>query len=79
MNGDPILAIRALPERVLADDGAIELVTSGPDVAGMTRDTGVVLRELFTRVEQRVPGCRVCGPSGPGNLRRPSRSYVPAS
>jgi phosphatidylserine/phosphatidylglycerophosphate/cardiolipin synthase-like enzyme len=54
MNGDPILAIRALPERVLADDGAIELVTSGPDVAGMTRDTGVVLRDLFARAEQRV-------------------------
>jgi phosphatidylserine/phosphatidylglycerophosphate/cardiolipin synthase-like enzyme len=32
----------------------MELVTSGPDVAGMTRDTGVVLRELFAGAEQRV-------------------------
>jgi len=53
MTGGPISAI-ALPESVLADASAIELVTSGPDVAGMTRDTGVVLRELFAGAEQRV-------------------------
>jgi hypothetical protein len=29
-------------------------VTSGPDVAGATRDTGVVLRELFSEAEHRV-------------------------
>jgi len=50
----PIPALRSLPERVLAEADAIELVTSGPDVAGMTRDTGVVLRELFAGAEQRV-------------------------
>jgi phosphatidylserine/phosphatidylglycerophosphate/cardiolipin synthase-like enzyme len=46
---DPTRAIQALPEKVL-----VELVTSGPDVAGMTRDTGVVLRELFAASEHRV-------------------------
>ena len=37
-----------------ADAGGIELVTSGPDIAGTTRDTGVVLRELFAAAERRV-------------------------
>jgi phosphatidylserine/phosphatidylglycerophosphate/cardiolipin synthase-like enzyme len=32
----------------------LELVTSGPDIAGATRDTGVVLRELFAEAEHRV-------------------------
>ena len=32
----------------------IELVTSGPDAVGGTRDTGVVLRELFATAERRV-------------------------
>jgi phosphatidylserine/phosphatidylglycerophosphate/cardiolipin synthase-like enzyme len=32
----------------------IELVTSGPDAAGSTRDTGVVLRELFGSAKRRV-------------------------
>jgi phosphatidylserine/phosphatidylglycerophosphate/cardiolipin synthase-like enzyme len=54
MTAGPIPVIRALPESVFADVSAIELVTSGPDVAGMTRDTGVVLRELFAGAEQRV-------------------------
>jgi phosphatidylserine/phosphatidylglycerophosphate/cardiolipin synthase-like enzyme len=54
MSPRPIPAIQSLPERMLADADAIELVTSGPDVAGMTRDTGVVLRELFAGAEQRV-------------------------
>ena len=40
-------------ERKLRAD-ALELVTSGPDIAGVTRDTGVVLRELFTEAEHRV-------------------------
>ena len=54
MTAGPIPVIRALPESGFADVSAIELVTSGPDVAGMTRDTGVVLRELFAGAEQRV-------------------------
>lgn len=37
-----------------ADTTALELVTSGPDITGATRDTGVVLRELFAEVEYRV-------------------------
>jgi hypothetical protein len=37
-----------------ADNGAIELVTSGPDIVGATRDTGVVMRELFGTAESRV-------------------------
>jgi phosphatidylserine/phosphatidylglycerophosphate/cardiolipin synthase-like enzyme len=35
-------------------DSGAELVTSGPDSIGATRDTGVVLRELFTAAERRV-------------------------
>ena len=41
--------IRAIPDLPL-----VELVSSGPDAAGTTRDTGVVLRELFATGEQRV-------------------------
>jgi hypothetical protein len=37
-----------------ADAAGIELVTSGPHLAGATRDTGVVLRELFAEAEHRV-------------------------
>jgi len=33
---------------------APELVTSGPDAMGATRDTGVVMRELFATAEERV-------------------------
>jgi phosphatidylserine/phosphatidylglycerophosphate/cardiolipin synthase-like enzyme len=36
------------------DASVLELVTSGPDVVGATRDTGVVLRKLFTEAEHRV-------------------------
>jgi phosphatidylserine/phosphatidylglycerophosphate/cardiolipin synthase-like enzyme len=32
----------------------LELVTTGPDVGGRTRDTGVVMRELFARATDRV-------------------------
>jgi phosphatidylserine/phosphatidylglycerophosphate/cardiolipin synthase-like enzyme len=32
----------------------LEIVTSGPDATGATRDTGVVMRELFTAAEERV-------------------------
>ena len=32
----------------------IELVTSGPDMVGGSRDTGVMLRELFASAERRV-------------------------
>jgi phosphatidylserine/phosphatidylglycerophosphate/cardiolipin synthase-like enzyme len=50
------LLLDALPaERKLhADPNALELVTSGPDITGATRDTGVVLRELFAEAEHRV-------------------------
>lgn len=41
-------------ERTAAGTSDIELVTSGPDVVGGTRDTGVVLRELFAGAERRV-------------------------
>ena len=37
-----------------ANAAVLELVTSGPDIAGTTRDTGVVLRELFAEAEHRV-------------------------
>jgi hypothetical protein len=37
-----------------APEFGVELVTSGPDAAGGTRDTGVVLRQLFASAEQRV-------------------------
>jgi phosphatidylserine/phosphatidylglycerophosphate/cardiolipin synthase-like enzyme len=37
-----------------ADAAVVELVTSSPDIAGATRDTGVVMRELFAEAEQRV-------------------------
>lgn len=33
---------------------SLELVTSGPDATGTTRDTGVVMRELFSTAEVRV-------------------------
>jgi len=54
-------------EAIAADSAAearsadIEVVSSGPDVAGATRDTGVVLRELFAAAERRVliVGCAV--------------------
>ena len=36
------------------NSAVLELVTSGPDIAGTTRDTGVVLRELFAEAERRV-------------------------
>lgn len=32
----------------------VELVTSGPDAAGDSRDTGVILRQLFASAERRV-------------------------
>jgi phosphatidylserine/phosphatidylglycerophosphate/cardiolipin synthase-like enzyme len=37
-----------------APEFGVELVTSGPDAAGGTRDTGVVLRQLFASAERRV-------------------------
>ncbi len=37
-----------------APESGIELVTSGSDAAGGTRDTGVVLRQLFASAERRV-------------------------
>lgn len=47
---DAIVAERSSRGR----SACIELVTSGPDTVGGTRDTGVVLRELFATAEQRV-------------------------
>ena len=41
-------------ERAKPDTSTVELVTSGPDAVGSTRDTGVILRELFARAESRV-------------------------
>lgn len=49
-----LLDIVALQQRRSTVAGGVELVTSGPDIAGMTRDTGVVLRELFAGAEDRV-------------------------
>jgi phosphatidylserine/phosphatidylglycerophosphate/cardiolipin synthase-like enzyme len=49
-----------LLEIVVAERGtkeiacAPELVTSGPNATGATRDTGVVMRELFATAEERV-------------------------
>lgn len=47
---DAIAADRAVDAR----SGDIEVVSSGPDSVGTTRDTGVVLRELYTAAERRV-------------------------
>jgi phosphatidylserine/phosphatidylglycerophosphate/cardiolipin synthase-like enzyme len=49
-----LLDTLAAERRLRADAAALELVTSGPDIAGTTRDTGVVLRELFAQAEHRV-------------------------
>jgi phosphatidylserine/phosphatidylglycerophosphate/cardiolipin synthase-like enzyme len=49
-----LLDALAAEQKLRADAAALELVTSGPDIAGATRDTGVVLRELFTEAEHRV-------------------------
>jgi phosphatidylserine/phosphatidylglycerophosphate/cardiolipin synthase-like enzyme len=50
-----VLLLEALAaEQAQNRDAAIELVTSGPDMIGATRDTGVVLRELFAAAERRV-------------------------
>ena len=38
----------------LARSAVLELVTSGPDAVGSSRDTGVVLRELFASPQRRV-------------------------
>lgn len=46
-----VLAADCPPE---VRSGDIEVVSSGPDSVGTTRDTGVVLRELFAAAEQRV-------------------------
>jgi phosphatidylserine/phosphatidylglycerophosphate/cardiolipin synthase-like enzyme len=54
--GHATLLLQAiLAERQSAQSSAaIELVTSGPDAVGSTRDTGVILRDLFARAESRV-------------------------
>lgn len=44
----------AAERRSEAQRADIELVTSGPNAVGATRDTGVVLRELFASAERRV-------------------------
>lgn len=45
-----VLAERAAREGVCS----VELVTTGPDVAGRSRDTAVVVRELFSSARHRV-------------------------
>ena len=47
---DAIAAEQSSPAR----STLLELVTSGPDAAGGTRDAGVVLREIFATAERRV-------------------------
>src|SRR5204863_6787708 len=49
-----MLEALAAERRLRADTAGLELVTSGPDIAGTTRDTGVVLRELFSEAEHRI-------------------------
>jgi hypothetical protein len=49
-----LLDALAAERRLRADVAVLELVTSGPDTAHATRDTGVVLRELFAEAEYRV-------------------------
>jgi phosphatidylserine/phosphatidylglycerophosphate/cardiolipin synthase-like enzyme len=44
----------AAERRSFARSAVLELVTSGPDAVGNSRDTGVVLRELFASTERRV-------------------------
>jgi hypothetical protein len=44
----------AAERKLHSQGGRVELVTSGPDIAGATRDTGVVLRELFAEAVHRV-------------------------
>jgi phosphatidylserine/phosphatidylglycerophosphate/cardiolipin synthase-like enzyme len=50
------LLLDAIAAEKTATAGAtkVELVTSGPDAAGRTRDTGVILRQLFAGAERRV-------------------------
>jgi len=60
--GDGPLSIALACEMVAQDrrlrptlDNAVDLVTTGPDVAGVTnRDTAVVVRELFANAEESV-------------------------
>ena len=49
-----LLDVVAAERKPHIDTSVLELVTSGPDVVGATRDTGVVLRELFSEAEHRV-------------------------
>jgi hypothetical protein len=53
-HGALLLDAIAAERRSPPDAGAVELVTSGPDIVGATRDTGVVMRELFGTAENRV-------------------------
>ena len=49
-----VLDIVAAERRSEVRRAEMELVTSGPDNSGSTRDTGVVLRESFSQVENRI-------------------------
>jgi hypothetical protein len=49
-----VLDIVAAERRSGVRRAEMELVTSGPDNSGSTRDTGVVLRESFSQVENRI-------------------------
>jgi phosphatidylserine/phosphatidylglycerophosphate/cardiolipin synthase-like enzyme len=46
-----VVAVERTPE---SGSTKIELVTSGPDAIAGTRDTGVILRQLFASAERRV-------------------------
>jgi hypothetical protein len=49
-----VLDIVVAERRSKARRPETELVTSGPDNSGSTRDTGVVLREMFSQAEHRI-------------------------
>jgi hypothetical protein len=53
-HGALLLDAIAAERRSAPNSGVIELVTSGPDIVGATRDTGVVVRELFGTAQDRV-------------------------
>jgi phosphatidylserine/phosphatidylglycerophosphate/cardiolipin synthase-like enzyme len=50
-------------------ESGLEIVTSGPDATGASRDTGVVMRELFATAEARVLVVGFAVHQGPQVLR----------
>ena len=66
------LALRAYVAGRKASNRAappVEVVVSGPDVKGNSRDTGVVMRQLFGMAKKTCTGGRLCG--SPGKVRVP--------